>query len=244
MGISPQCDFHSGGMFMLGCPPRWVMLSMSFISNESKLQVATSHKASLIKSWNCLQMIYKYIIFLIPATHCIKILASVAAGPYTCGLMIVAAMQHETLGSHNHVKWLTPSVQIYKYAFQEECLQTLPHPHPHSYKLILDQNENESDWKCQWHITKLFESCIQQWKTTCLLLIRMSLACARAAKLTTTNMKLLMWKSIRSGSFSKNYSFHFEIVKYVFIGSELMIFHGYSLLKYWMPMSERYGIWL
>ena len=33
-----------------------------------------------------------------------------------------------------------------------------------------------------------FESCIQQRKTTCLLSIRISLACARASKLTTTNM--------------------------------------------------------
>ena len=33
-----------------------------------------------------------------------------------------------------------------------------------------------------------FESCMQQRKTTCLLSIRKSLACARASKLTTTNM--------------------------------------------------------
>ena len=33
-----------------------------------------------------------------------------------------------------------------------------------------------------------FESCIQQRQTTCLLSIRKSLACARASKLTTTNM--------------------------------------------------------
>ena len=33
-----------------------------------------------------------------------------------------------------------------------------------------------------------FESCLQQRKTTCLLSIRISLACARASKLTTTNM--------------------------------------------------------
>ena len=33
-----------------------------------------------------------------------------------------------------------------------------------------------------------FESCIQQRKTTCLLSIRKSLACARASKLTTTNI--------------------------------------------------------
>ena len=33
-----------------------------------------------------------------------------------------------------------------------------------------------------------FESCIQQRKTTCLLSIRISFACARASKLTTTNM--------------------------------------------------------
>ena len=33
-----------------------------------------------------------------------------------------------------------------------------------------------------------FESCSQQWKTSCLLSIRISLACARASKLTTTNI--------------------------------------------------------
>ena len=33
-----------------------------------------------------------------------------------------------------------------------------------------------------------FESCLQHRKTTCLLSIRKSLACARASKLTTTNM--------------------------------------------------------
>ena len=33
-----------------------------------------------------------------------------------------------------------------------------------------------------------FESCLQQRKTTCLLSIRISLACARASKLTTTKM--------------------------------------------------------
>ena len=36
-----------------------------------------------------------------------------------------------------------------------------------------------------------FESCIQQRKTTCLLSIRKSLACARASKLTTTNMYIV-----------------------------------------------------
>ena len=34
----------------------------------------------------------------------------------------------------------------------------------------------------------MFESCLQQRKTTCLLSIRISLACARASKLTTTNI--------------------------------------------------------
>ena len=38
-----------------------------------------------------------------------------------------------------------------------------------------------------------FESCIQQRKTTCLLSIRISLACARASKLTTTNMYVCMY---------------------------------------------------
>ena len=37
-----------------------------------------------------------------------------------------------------------------------------------------------------------FESCIQQRKTTCLLSIRTSLACAKASKLTTTNMYVCM----------------------------------------------------
>ena len=37
-----------------------------------------------------------------------------------------------------------------------------------------------------------FESCSQQRKTTCLLSIRKSLACARASKLTTTNMYVCM----------------------------------------------------
>ena len=35
-----------------------------------------------------------------------------------------------------------------------------------------------------------FESCLQQRKTTCLLSIRKSFACARASKVTTTNMSL------------------------------------------------------
>ena len=38
-----------------------------------------------------------------------------------------------------------------------------------------------------------FESCILQRKTTCLLSIRKSLACARASKLTTTNMYVCMY---------------------------------------------------
>ena len=50
---------------------------------------------------------------------------------------------------------------------------------------------------CEWAFSLLairclrlprFESCIQQRKTTCLLSIRISLACARASKLATTNM--------------------------------------------------------
>ena len=40
-------------------------------------------------------------------------LAAVIAGPNTCGLMIVATKQHETLCSHILVKWLDPSVYIY-----------------------------------------------------------------------------------------------------------------------------------
>ena len=38
-----------------------------------------------------------------------------------------------------------------------------------------------------------FESCIQQRKTSCLLSIKKSLACARASKLTTTNMYVCMY---------------------------------------------------
>ena len=50
---------------------------------------------------------------------------------------------------------------------------------------------------CEWAFSLLaircletsrFESCFQQRKTTCLLYIRISLACARASKLTTTNI--------------------------------------------------------
>ena len=33
----------------------------------------------------------------------------------TCCLKIAVAMQHETLGSHNHVRWLAPSVYIFIY---------------------------------------------------------------------------------------------------------------------------------
>ena len=57
---------------------------------------------------------------------------------------------------------------------------------------------------CQWAFSLLeirfqrpsgFESCIQQRKTTCLLSIRKSLACARASKL-TTNMPICMYISM------------------------------------------------
>ena len=40
-------------------------------------------------------------------------LDSVIAGPNTCGLIIVAVMQHKTLGSHEHVKWIALNVYIY-----------------------------------------------------------------------------------------------------------------------------------
>ena len=52
-------------------------------------------------------------------------LASVIAGPNTCGLTIVATMQHETLSSHIHVKWLAPNVYIYIYIYiyTSLCLQ-------------------------------------------------------------------------------------------------------------------------
>ena len=54
---------------------------------------------------------------------------------------------------------------------------------------------------CEWAFSLLanryfetcrFESFIQQRKTTCLLWIRISLVCARASKLTTTNMHACM----------------------------------------------------
>ena len=48
-------------------------------------------------------------------------LASVIAGPNTCGLTIVATMQHETLGSHIHVKWLAPNVCTYIYIYIYDC---------------------------------------------------------------------------------------------------------------------------
>ena len=38
-----------------------------------------------------------------------------------------------------------------------------------------------------------FESCLQQRKTTCFLSIRISLACARASKLTTTNSDIYIY---------------------------------------------------
>ena len=41
-----------------------------------------------------------------------------------------------------------------------------------------------------------FESCLQQRKTTCLLSIRIPLACARVSKLTTTNMYVCMYVCI------------------------------------------------
>ena len=60
------------------------------------------------------------------------------------------------------------------------------------FSLILDRSVGLSagiqyaeDWVSD---TLWFESCIQQRKTTCLLSIKKSLACARASKLTTTNM--------------------------------------------------------
>ena len=60
------------------------------------------------------------------------------------------------------------------------------------FSLILDRSvglsagiQSAEDWVSD---TLWFESCIQQRKTTCLLSIKKSLACARASKLTTTNM--------------------------------------------------------
>ena len=49
-------------------------------------------------------------------------LASVIAGPNTCGLTIVATLQHETLGNHIHVKWLAPNVYIYIYIYIYMCV--------------------------------------------------------------------------------------------------------------------------
>ena len=57
-------------------------------------------------------------------------------------------------------------------------------------------------WVCQqafsllkigFQIPSGFESCIQQRKKSCLLSIRKSLACARASKLTATNMYVCMY---------------------------------------------------
>ena len=44
-------------------------------------------------------------------------LASVIAGPNTCGLTIAATMQHETLCNYIHVKWLAPNVYIYVHVY-------------------------------------------------------------------------------------------------------------------------------
>ena len=49
-----------------------------------------------------------------------------------------------------------------------------------------------------------FESCSQQRKTTCLLSIRKSLACARASKLTTTNMYVCMYVCMQSIEINNN----------------------------------------
>ena len=61
------------------------------------------------------------------------------------------------------------------------------------FSLILDSSvglsagiQSAEDW--------VSESCSQQRKTTCLLSIRISLACASASKLTTTNMYIYIYK--------------------------------------------------
>ena len=69
---------------------------------------------------------------------------------------------------------------------------------------------------CQWPISLLeirfqtprFKSCIQQRKTTCLLSIRKSLACARALSLTTTNMS---HRLVFSNHVNLCYNFHIYI---------------------------------
>ena len=65
------------------------------------------------------------------------------------------------------------------------------------FSLILDSSvglsagiQSAKDWVSE---TPGFESCSQQRKTTCLLSIRKSLACARASKLTTTTMHVCMY---------------------------------------------------
>ena len=64
-----------------------------------------------------IQFIYEYTypIFIYPQRTAPGYLnlASVIAGPNTCGLTIVAKMQHETLASHIYVKWLAPNVNIH-----------------------------------------------------------------------------------------------------------------------------------
>ena len=61
-------------------------------------------------------------------------LASAIAGPNTCGLTIVATMQHETLGSHIHVKWLTPNVYtaLPVTLHASSTLLRAVHPHLHT----------------------------------------------------------------------------------------------------------------
>ena len=59
-----------------------------------------------------------------------------------------------------------------------------------SWNVLIPLDSNIACLRC-WRIgvwDRGFESCIQQTKTTCLLSIRIPLACARASKLTTTNM--------------------------------------------------------
>ena len=54
--------------------------------------------------------------------------------------MIVAAMQHETLGSINHVKWLAPSVYFDNYIFKSAiafpCIQWVKNMAPMSIKSL------------------------------------------------------------------------------------------------------------
>ena len=65
------------------------------------------------------------------------------------------------------------------------CIYIYIYVHIHTHAQEIEQGHIHT--YIYMYVYVLIESCIQHWKTTCLLLIRISLACARASKLTTTN---------------------------------------------------------